>query len=67
MSWEILLTDSKLKDNLGTCQTDDKHRDDVGITVPDPTTRDLDPSAKVMIDVDEVGCKEVISVGLPVM
>ena len=47
-----LLTEIKLKDNCSRLRTDDKVSDGVGLIVPDPITRDVEPSAKVTGQVD---------------
>ena len=47
-----------MKDNRGKCNIEDKERDEVRVMVPDLSTEEDDPSAKV-IDGDEAGDKGV--------
>ena len=42
-----LLTKSKLNEKLGKLNTEDKESEGIGLTVPEPRTRELEPSAKV--------------------
>ena len=62
-----LLTDIKLKASLGKLRTDDKVIEDVGLTVPEPTTLEVDPSA--MVTGEEAKCDRKLEnvLGLPVM
>jgi hypothetical protein len=47
-----VLTEIKLKDNQGKCRTNDRGIKGVGVIVSDPRTQDVDPSAKVTLEVD---------------
>ena len=42
-----LLTESKLNEKLGKLNTEDKESEGIGLTVPEPRIRELEPSAKV--------------------
>jgi len=47
-----LLTDIKLKENRGRLKTEDIEINGVGLTVPDPSTEEVEPSAKVTLEED---------------
>jgi hypothetical protein len=64
VSW---LTEIKLKDKLGKCKTDDRGSRGVGVIVPDPRTRDGDPSAKVTVEVEAYDLKVEKRPELPVI
>ena len=40
---------------------------EVGLIVPNPRTHDLDPSTKVIVEVEGCACNVVNKLGLPVM
>ena len=62
-----LLTEIKLKDNCGRLRTDDRVSEGVGLTVPDPITRDVEPSAKVTGQVDLYDWRLENNLELPVI
>ena len=49
-----LFTDIKLKEKFGKFKTNVKGIDGVGIIVPDPRTHECDPSARVIVEGEDV-------------
>lgn len=61
-----VLTEIKINDNWGKCRTDDKGIKGVRVIVPDLRTQDVDPSAKVTLEVDVFDWKVEKRLELPV-